>query len=88
MERGRPLVRGRDISSALLSRYLGKSGHLPRACISGEISKSELDTTFLILPHFFSTGKPAILPARAEKSAGKFELFYRVLTIFLLKSML
>ena len=35
-----------------------------RACISGENnSKSELDTTFWIFPHFFSTGRSAILPA-------------------------
>ena len=35
-----------------------------RACISGEkISKSVLDTIFWIFPPFFSTVRPAILPA-------------------------
>ena len=70
-----------------------------RAWISKEkISKSELDTTFLIFPHFFLplVGLPFCPPGRycstaaAEKSAENFKILYPVLTLrfFLLKFML
>ena len=61
-------------------------------------SQKELNTTFWIFPHFFSTGRPAILPSgplfldcQHWKNAGKFKMLYQVLTfrffllIFMLK---
>ena len=70
-----------------------------RAWISWQkISKSELNTTFWIFPHFFQywqSSKDGLVGWIADltmpkKSAGKFKMFYRVLTlrIFLLKCIL
>ena len=72
-----------------LQKSLRKIVHISRAWISGEkISKSQLDTAFWIFPHFFSTVSPAILPAgpllldcQCWKSAGKFKMLHRVLTL-------